>query len=145
MTVTLTDLAKAYEQLLKNLGGLNAFDHPVNAPPLPAAIVVPPPIDYRQAMRAGVITLPFRIVLLEGTSSGRDQQKNLWPYLDWAGSKSILAAFDADPSLGFVGVDGLPRVDAHVMSAEPLGLEDLPEYAAIGYSLATPALVTNRE
>lgn len=125
--------------------GLNGFDYPHSDPPLPAAIVVPPTIDYRGAMRVGTILLTFELHLYVGSSAGHEQQKSLWEYLNWGGPSSILALIDADPSLGIVGTDGEPRVHAHVSSARPLGLEELPASAAFGAALQTLVIVTNKE
>lgn len=126
---------------------LNGYDFPTAAPQLPAAMVMPPPITYREAMRIGVVRLDFEIWLMVGSAAGHEQQKTLWPYLNWSGARSLLALLDANPSLGIVGADGLPRVDAHVMTSRPLGLDDMPPFESMvfGEALTVPVHVTNRK
>ena len=101
---------------LDPIPGLNGYDYPRSAPVLDAGMVVPPDINYREAMNVGVVSLDFEIWVLVGTSAGHEQQKSLWRYLNWGGPDSLLALLDANPSLGIVGADGTPRVDAHVMT-----------------------------
>ena len=99
-------------------------------------------------MNLGVIRLEFELHLIVGSSAGHQQQMSLWKYLNWAGPQSILALIDADPSLGIVGGDGEPRVDAHVIGASrPLTLEELPSLETMTFGAAVPVtvLVTNKE
>lgn len=126
---------------------LNGFDYPVAAPPLDAGIVIPPEINYRVAMSVGVVQLDFELWIIVGSSAGHEQQKTLWPFLNWAGPKSILALIDADRSLGIVGADGQPRVNAHVASTRRITLDEMPpfETQTFGVAFEVPVTVTNRE
>ncbi len=153
--MTLYDPALALEQVaaglkqvaLDPIPALNGYDYPPGTPILPAGIVMPPEINYRQTMRAGVITLEFEIHLLVTTAAGHEGSKSLWQYLNWGGPESLLALIDANPALGIVGVDGAPRVHAHVAAARPLGLDEMPplESWAFGAAIAVPVHVTNKE
>jgi hypothetical protein len=126
---------------------LTGFDYPPAVPILDAGVVMPPPIDYRVAMGLGVFQLMFELHLYVGSSAGHEQQKTLWKYLNPAGSRSILALIEANRSLGIVGSDGEPRVDAHVAAARPLGLDEmLPlDSFAFGTAFTVPVIVTNKE
>jgi hypothetical protein len=92
-------------------------------------------------MKAGVIRFDIELRLLVGSSAGHEQQKTLWPYLEWAtgSASSVFRVLDADRSLGFTDVD------APVMSARPLGLEEIPDAAAFGVSMIQTVAVTNKE
>lgn len=144
----LQQIATALKQVaLDPLGTtLNRFDYPHGAPPLPAGMVVTPEIDYRAAMAKGVFPLLYEIHLIGGVSAGHEQQKQLWDYLNPAGAKSIVALVDANPSLGIVGADSAPRVDAHVMRARRLTLDEMPPFETwvFGTALEVAVVVTNR-
>jgi len=140
----LEEVVAGLKTLLDTIYGLEVYDHPAANLELPAAIIVPPEIDYRQAMRTGTIRLEFEIVVFVSAAAGHDSSKKLWPYIDWTGEKSILQAIEVDPTLGIVGADGQPRVDAHVYSERRLGFEELPE-GAFGVALQLPVIVTNKE
>jgi hypothetical protein len=129
------------------IAGLNGFDFPHGSPPLPAGIVVPPDIDYRLAMAKGVVGLNFELWVMVGSSAGHQQQKSLWRYLNWAGPQSIVALVDANRSLGIVGSDGAPRVEAHVARARRLTLDEMPPFESMAFGVAfeTPVVVTNKE
>lgn len=146
MTVSLAQVSDALADRIRTVGGgLHVYPFALFTPPLPVAMVLVPPINYVEAMRRGVVTLEVDVDLFDGTSAGSEQQINLMPFLDWEGPRSIAAAIAADPSLGIVGSDGQPRVNAHVAASRPLGLEEMPDYAAIGHRLTLPVVVTNRE
>lgn len=153
--MTAYDPAQAMDQITSGLvqvafdpiAGLNGFPHPTASPPLPAGIVFPPEIDYRQAMSRGVIGLAFELWVMVGTSAGFDQQQSLWPYMNWAGSSSIVALIDANPSLGILGADDQPRVQAHVSTARRLTFEEMAylETSGFGVAFETTVVVTNKE
>lgn len=147
MTVpTLTQVAEAIETRLKTIPGLYAFRVPPAVPPLPAAVVIPPPINYTVTFKRGVLELPFKIRVLVSTAGGHDGQEGLWPYLDWAGPNSIMGAFDTEPKhLGVVGADGTARLSAALLSSTEPELVQLETYQAFGADLDLLVAVTNKE
>lgn len=142
---TLEDVVTAIKARLQTINGLYVYDHMPAVPNLPAVIIVPPAIDYRAAMRAGVITLPFKLRLLGSTAAGHEAQKGLWRYLDWSGTYSIMQAFETVPTLGIVGADGQPRVDAKVFKSDEPELVQVETFQAFGVDLDLLAIVTNKE
>jgi len=136
---TLTEIVAGIKGRLEQTGGsLNVFDYPPAAPPTPCAFIMPPVIDYRLTMRAGVMQLDFEIVVMVGTSAGHEQQKQLFDYLDWSGTASVFVALGADPTLG------LANVDAKVVGpTRPLGLEEIGGYEAFGVTIPLRVAFTN--
>lgn len=133
---TLLDVAKGLRDRLATIAGLNAYDHSAANPEFPAAVVIPPEIDYRLAMRVGALRLDFEVLLLVGAAV-HENQKALFEYLDWTGPRSVLRAIDAQPGLGLTGVD------AKALTARPLGLEEVNAYQAFGGSIAVVVAITN--
>jgi hypothetical protein len=142
---TLTQVATAIEARLKTITGLNAYKLPPAVPILDAAIVIPPSINYTMTMKRGVMGLPFKVQLLVSAAGGHDGQEGLWPYLDWAGPKSLMLLFDADPTLGITGADGTPRVDIKVLESSEPELVQVETYQAFGAIVDLLAAVTNKE
>lgn len=138
MTVTLRQVVEGIKDRLGTIDGLYAYDHPPAVANFPLAFPAPPPINYRETMRAGVITLRFDIALMEATSAGHEQQLNLYDFLDWAGDSSIFQAFEADRTLGFVNVDAVV-VDV----TTPLGLVEIGGYEAFGVTIPLMVTITN--
>lgn len=142
---TLAQISTAVEARLKTIPALNTYRVPPAVPILDSAIVMPPAINYTATMKRGVFELPFKILVLVSAAAGHDGQEGLWPYLDWAGSKSIMQAFDTQPALGIVGADGTPRVDAKVINSEEPELIQVETYQAFGAVINLRTAVTNKE
>lgn len=140
MTIpTLTEIVNAIEARLATIPDLNHYNHPPAAPNFPCAFVMPPPVSYRLTMRAGVISLQFEIVVMEGTSAGHEQQVRLYEFLDWAGDNSIFQALEADKTLGLGD-----QVSAAVNGdSRPLGLEEIGGYEAFGATIPFLVAITN--
>jgi len=117
---------------------LNVYPRPPGVWEAPAAFVVPPVIDYRQAMRAGVIKFEFDVVFLVAAFDA-DYQDDLIEYLDWQGPKSLRVRLDANRTLG------LTDVDCVAMSARPLGLDEVAGYEGWGGAVQCLAAFTNHE
>ena len=133
---TLTEIVDGIVARLRTIEGLEVYGHVPGTAEFPAAFVMPPPIDYRQAMGAGVVRMDFEVVVLVGAFESA-HQTNLFPYLDVTGSWSVLAAVDADRTLG------LTDVDCVVLSSRPLGLEEISAYRAWGVSFQLLVAFTN--
>lgn len=141
MTVSLEQIIAGHVDRLETIDPevLNVLDHVAAEPPYPAVMILPPVIDYRLTMRAGVITIKVELFIAQSWSAGFDEaQAALWPYLDWDGDRSIFQALDADPTLG-----GLPGVDAHILEpSRPLGLEEIAATQAFGAVLTSTTVLT---
>lgn len=140
MTIpTLRQIAGGIDARLATIPGLNHYPAPPAAPNFPCAFPVPPPINYRNTMRAGVITLRFDVVVMESIASWEDGQLRLLDLLDWAGDSSIFLALSADKTLGLGS-----QVDAAVVDeTRPLGLEDVAGYEAFGHAMPLLVAITN--
>jgi hypothetical protein len=92
----------------------------------PFAVVGLPPIDYRLTMGRGKASLDFSITV--GTSAAHDRagQLLLAEFADRTGTGSLVAAFEADPTLGAT-VD-----QAAIFDFRPLGLEEVGELGYFG-------------
>jgi hypothetical protein len=134
---TLTEFVRAVGQRYRDvIPDLSVYDIPPGNPVCPAGIVIPPVIDYRQAMRVGVIRFDFEVVLLV-SSAAIEHQYSLFEYLDWQGRGSVFRAVEIDPTLG------LENVDCKAMGARPLGLEEVAAFNAYGAAVQHVAAITN--
>jgi hypothetical protein len=123
--VRLVDIIEGLESQLRSIDGLRVFDHVPGAADYPAALILPPDIDYRRAMAKGFVRLELEVVVLVSAVVDR-MQRDLFEYLDWTGPKSIVAAVDNDKTLG------IPGINAVAMSCRQLGLEEIAGYNAWG-------------
>lgn len=136
---TLLQVVDGIEGRLATVPDLNHYNHPPASPDFPCAFPVPPTVNYRETMRAGVITLQFEIVVMEGTAAGHEQQLYLFDFLDWAGDRSIFQALEADGTLGLG-----EKVNGAVNGpARSLGLEEVAAYQAFGASIPFLVVITN--
>lgn len=134
---TLVDYLEALEAALSSIEETAVWRWvPTLVVDYPSLVIMPPSIDYRQAMGAGVLRFDHEIVLL-GTAFEDEQQLDLAPYLDVSGTRSVLAAVAADRTLG------LADVDCVVMAARPLGLEEVGAYRAWGAAFQVLGALTN--
>ena len=85
---------------LQGISGLQQSAYVLAEPTLPAAQVAPMEIEYDKAFQRGLDALEFKVMVLVGSVSDIGAQKNLDPFLDPSGSKSIKAAVESDDTLG---------------------------------------------
>lgn len=123
--ITLVDVIGGLEQQLKSIAGLRVHDFVPGSAEFPAAFILPPDLDYRQAFSRGVIRMELEVVVLVSAVADR-MQKDLFGYLDWAGPQSVLVAVDNDKTLGLTGINCV------AMSSRPLSLEEVAGYQAWG-------------
>jgi len=113
---TLAQVRDGLEARLKTIVGLRVYDHVPDDVQFPAATIEPPTVpDYRQNLAANLLSATIQIDLFVSAAIDR-KQMDLYDYVEPTGARSILAAIEADRTLGLVAVD------AFVLSAEPLGL-----------------------
>ncbi len=136
---TLTEVVEAITRVIAVDDQLNVFPYPPSAPPMPCAFPVPPPINYRETMRRGVIRLQFEIIVMSSPAPGAEGQVDLYPYLDWTGPKSLILALEDDQTLG-LGDKVSSAVNAET---RPLGLEEIAAYEAFGVAIPFLVVVTN--
>lgn len=109
------DLTSALKTVLAGIDGLTAYAIEPASPKYPCAWVFfrNPAIDFDNTFD-GAYTAHLTItVAVQG--SAEHQQTNLRPYLATDSAKSIVAAIDADVSLG------LPGVSARVLRVDAIG------------------------
>lgn len=137
--MTLRQIVAGIDERLATIPDLNHYDRPPNAATFPCAFPVPPPINYRETMRSGVITLHFEVVAMDSTAPGDEGQLNLYDLLDWDGPKSIFQALEADKHLGLGD-----KVNAVVSDVtRPLGLDEIGGYEAYGCAIPYVVVITN--
>lgn len=124
-TPRLVDIVDGLEIQLRSIDGLRVFDHVPGAAEYPAALILPPDIDYRASMLKGYIKLELEVVVLVSAVVNR-MQKELFGYFDWSGPQSVVAAVDNDKTLGLTGINAV------AMSCRQLGLEEIAGYQAWG-------------
>lgn len=101
---TLDEIMLALKATLSEISGLSAYSVEPGSPKFPAAWPFLRTTDYNVGF-AGAMKWNIVIsVAVDNAEMGR-AQTNIYPYLDVAGSKSIVAAIEADPSLGLTGVN----------------------------------------
>jgi hypothetical protein len=128
MAPTIADIMRGIENALKTIPGLRVGSDgsPDQINP-PAAIVgIPPVPNYHQAMRRGTVELSPTVLILISAAVSRTGQMALAEYANPTGASSVVAAIEADKTLG-----GLP-VQAVVRSFRPLGLEEVGEVNYFG-------------
>lgn len=125
MAVTILQIMQAIETRLETIEGLHASDYAPDQINPPAAIVGVPPIpEYRAAMQRGIYRIEPTVTVLVSAALDRIGQQALASYADVDGPHSIVAAIEADKTLG------LPGVDCVVKSFQPGGLF---EVGAVSY------------
>lgn len=93
----------------------------------PPVIFIPPPrIDYQQTFQLGLVKMEYEPIVFVG-SQWAENQKDLWPFMDPTGDRSVIAAVRADPRLG-----GTVMQDTVVHGCRPLGLEEFALYSYWG-------------
>lgn len=99
---------------LRTIDGVQVSAWMLASPTPPAIHIVPPAIDYHQAMANGFAELTFTVQAFVALASDIGSQKRLAQLRAPTGSGSIKAAIEADGTLGGIVKDSVVR-----SSAEP--------------------------
>lgn len=94
---------------LADVGGLHEHAYVLSNPTLPAAEIVPGPIDYDKAMGRGTDEWTFIVRVLVGTVSDVGAQKLLGRMRASSGADSIKAALESDRTLAGAARDLIVR------------------------------------
>ena len=90
---------------LGTISGLRSSSFVPDNPTPPIAVVVPERVDFDTAMRRGLDTLAFNIVVIAQRASERGAQAVLDGYCSSTGSASVKAAVEGDRTLGGAAQD----------------------------------------
>lgn len=124
MAATIAEVMAGIETRLQTVNGLRTRDVSPDQIVPPCAIVGVPPIDYLEVMGQSTYTIRPTITVFTSAAHNRAGQRLLAGYADFSGAGSILAAIQADQTLG-------GKADYCVVeSFRPLGLE---EVGIVGY------------
>ena len=94
---------------LTTIDGVQASAYMLASPTPPAIHVVPPAIEYHQAMQNGFAELTFTVQAFVALGTDIGAQKRLDEFREPTGSGSIKAAIEADKTLGGVVKDLIVR------------------------------------
>jgi hypothetical protein len=106
---------------LRTISGVQVSAYMLASPTPPAIHVVPPAIEYHQAMQGGLERLTFTVQAFVALGTDIGTQKRLDDFRAPTGVTSVKAALEADRTLGGVAQDLLV-----MSSAEPV-IVTLPE------------------
>lgn len=120
----IVEVAEALAERLRTIDKLNAYAHVPGSAEWPGAFVQPPIIDY-EGLDEGDLDMQFEVVVLVA-AVGDINQLALMPYMALEGPQSVPAAILGDRTLG------LGDVDAFVVRARPLGLQEQASYQGWG-------------
>lgn len=123
----ISSLRDALKTRLATITGLRAFDViPDNFAP-PAAIVAPPMrIQYGSSLGNAWSTATFTVRILVAKANDRNAQDKLDAYLDASGASSVIAAIEADRTLG-----GAANI-ARVLTCQGVGVYDYAGVPLLG-------------
>lgn len=96
---TLTQLRNGIKAALGTIDGLSAYAIEPASPKYPAAWIFPQRANYH-ADYDGSMTWTLAVSVAVAATEIGHAQSNLDPYLAPSGAKSVVAALEADPSLG---------------------------------------------
>jgi len=85
---------------LDTITGLRCFDYVPDSLSPPAAIVEPLEIEYGTAMANGLNRVTAYVLIVVGRMSDRSSQDRIDAYVNTTGASSVVAAIEADPTLG---------------------------------------------
>lgn len=121
---TIEDVFDAIEARLATVENLNVPGLIPDAPDFPCAFVIPvPATDYRDNADGDSVHM-FEIVVLVSASLN-ERQRELFPYIERTGPRSIFDLFETDRDLGI-------DVDAHIRDSRSLGIEEIAGYRGYG-------------
>lgn len=101
-------IAQIREGLASNLSAIadvQVSAYMLASPTPPAIHIIPPAIEYHQAMQNGLGTVSVTVQLLAALGPDIGAQKKLDLYRAPSGASSVKAAIEADPTLGGVVKD----------------------------------------
>lgn len=116
---TLTQVRNGIKARLETIAGLTGYAIEPASPKYPAAWTFPTRINYH-ASYEGEMTYTLSVSVGVAATDISHAQTNLDPYLAPSGAKSVVAALEADPSLGGVA-DSLRVVALTGYGARDLG------------------------
>lgn len=120
MAPSIVDVMTGIEARLETIPGLRTSEYIPDQINPPVAIVGVPPIpDYHVTMGRGRFLLEPTVTILVSAALDRTGQRALAEYANPTGERSIVAAIEADKTLGGAVHDCI------VVSFNPLGLEDV--------------------
>lgn len=102
MAATPTAIRNALKAAVQTIDGLTGYARVTGQINLPAVIVEPGPISYSETLRNGTHGLAYTVVVLVSDTDSDLAQQLLDEYLAHPSDKSILAAVEADTTLGGV-------------------------------------------
>lgn len=122
---TIEQVMQGIENRLKTISGLRTSDTSPDTVSPPWAIVGVPPIDnYHATMGRAKFTLEPTVTVVTSTAWNRTGQLKLAAYANPTGAQSVIAAIEADRTLGGTVEDCI------VLDFRPTGAE---EFGATGY------------
>lgn len=125
MAPTIRQVMQGIEGRLDTISGLQVRDViPDQVNPPQAFVGIPPIPQYHSSMSRGVFTIEPTVTVLVSAALDRTGQLSLADYVNPTGGNSVIAAVEADKTLGGI-VD-----DTVVISFEPLGIAEVGQ---IGY------------
>lgn len=120
MSAELMEIREALTAVLAGIPDLNTSGVELGAISTPSATVLTPDIDYYKSFGSTAqLDLDFTVWVSVGAQLTDEGARNLTEFAAWAGTKSVLLAFEADATLG-----GLVE-DVTVKSFRSMGIEDV--------------------
>jgi hypothetical protein len=98
--VTIQTIRQGIANNLASIAGLRSSWFVPDNPTPPIAIVVPERVDFDTAMRRGLDTYTFRVLVIAQRASERNAQSTLDTFCDPTGATSVKAAIESDRTLG---------------------------------------------
>ena len=98
--MTIQTIRQGIATNLATITGLRTSAFVPDNPTPPIAIVVPERVDYDTAMRRGLDTFTFKVLVIAQRASERGAQNTLDAFCDSTGATSVKAAIESDRSLG---------------------------------------------
>jgi hypothetical protein len=102
---------------LDTITNLRCFDYVPDSLSPPAAIVEPLEIEYGTAMANGLNRVTAYVLIVVGRMSDRSSQDRIDAYVNTTGASSVVAAIEADPTLGGTA-ESLVVTDFRPLNAE---------------------------
>lgn len=103
MAPSIQDVMEGVAGQLETISGLRVSAYESNSINVPQAVVLVPEIpDYRASMKRGTFVLEVRVQVYTSTATDRSGQQQLAAYANPTGSSSVIAAIEADTTLGGV-------------------------------------------
>ncbi len=99
-TPSVSDIAAALATALETIPGLRTASYLPDTFSPPVALIAIDSVEYHGAFAGGDVTHTFEVHLIVSRGSDRVAMLALEGYMSQAGSLSVKAALEADPSLG---------------------------------------------